>query len=174
MTDIDVRGLVGQQIIWDEYMRVFGFSQLIELISDESPELAQPRRQAELMRARWDNLPLQESRPGHKYFPRMLKELVNKPLLTEPYGDYTEASDDVFVMGEKAARLITDAEATFQPVLPTGRGYDPTDIFDGFEYLKGFTTGVARFLKLDGSTWTPYIAATDSPMPETPGFSSDD
>ena len=174
MTDIDVRGLVGQQIIWDEYMRVFGFEALIELISDEAPDLTSPKRQAELMRVRWDDLPLEASRPGHKYFPRMLKELVNKPLLTEPYGDYSEASDDVFVMGERAARLIIDQESSFKPVIPTGKGYDLSDIFDGFEYLKGFTSGVARFLKLDGNTWTPYIAATDSPMPDTPGFSLDD
>ena len=154
-------------------MRVFGFDQLIELIADESQDLAQPRRQAELMRVRWDDLPLEASRPGHKYFPRMLEELVNKPQQLEPFGDYSSVEDEIFAMGETSARLITTAAPALQPVIPTGMNYNLTDIFDAFQYLDGFTSGVARFVKLDGDTWLPYIGETDTSIPETPSFDRD-
>lgn len=127
-------------------------------------------RMANLMRAYWENRDVAQKRRGDRHFREFLTRLVNKSESLDPFGDYSSADQEVFVLGTEGADLIRKLEPSFEPVFPTGQSYDMTDIYDGFSYMMGFTTGVSRFLALTDTVWVPYIGATDTNIPDIPSI----
>lgn len=125
---------------------------------------------ANLMRAYWENRDVSQKRRGDRHFREFLTRLVNKPETTDPFGDYSSANQEVFVLGTDAANLIVELEPSFTPTFPTGQSYDMTDLYDGLSYMMGFTTGVSRFLALTDTVWIPYIGATDTEIPSIPSI----
>lgn len=170
----DVRGRIGQKIIWDWFVRVYGFSAVVESLMEDGLDETSATRTAFLMRARWEEREVEQSRPGHKHFPRFVDKLVNKPEDIEPFGDYSEVDQEVFVLGSRAVQQILATNPEYRPIAPTNMNYDFEDLYDGFSYMAGFTSSIARFLALEGTVWVPYIGESDSELPEIPSFGPED
>ena len=170
----DVRGRVGQKIVWDWFVRVFGFPAVSESLMEDGLDETSANRTAFLMRARWEEREVEQSRPGHKHFPRFVDKLVNKPEPTPPFGDYSAVDEEIFVLGSRAVQQIRAVEPAFVPITPTKKSYQFEDIYDGFQYMERFTSSIARFLALEGTVWVPYIGESDSQFPDIPSFTDED
>lgn len=166
----DVRGLKGQLIIWDWMARVYGLQGIIQSLQEDGLSLTSARRTANLMRAYWESRPVAQARPGHQHFPRFVDKLVNKPAPLPPVGDYSDAAEETYVLGSRAVQQILDAQPEFRPIAPLGQSYGFEDIYDAFQYMAGFTSGISRFLALIDTIWIPYLGATDLPIPDIPSF----
>lgn len=163
---LTVYGTKGQKIIWDSFFQIYGRQGVIAVVRDVSPDNRRPDRQADLMSAYWQGREVGSARPGHIYFPEMLYRLVYKPTQTNPFGDYSRAEREIFVMGFDTVRLILRKQPRFQAVIPTGQDVDPGDIFDGFQYMNDVPSNISRFLAFNGEVWSPYFGATDTEFPD--------
>lgn len=170
----DVRGRIGQKIVWDWFVGVYGFPTVAESLMEDGLDETSANRTAFLMRARWEEREAEHSRPGHKHFPRFVNSLVNKSPQLAPLGDYSGVDEEIFVLGSRAVQQIRAIEPSFVPIAPTRQSYRFEDIYDGFQYMERFTSSIARFLALEGTVWVPYIGESDSVVPGIPSFTDED
>ena len=169
----DVRGLLGQKIIWDWHYRVFGFAGTVEAIEERGLAPVDADRTARLMVNYWEQIEPGDRRPGHPNFPYFVNRLIHKPAGVVPLGDYSAADNenDIYVMGSKAVEQVLAAEPVYTPIIPTDQNYDFEDIYDGISYMLGFNSSIARFLAFVDTVWVPYIGKTDTEFPDIPSFS---
>lgn len=143
-------------------MDAFGFNRLVDLIVFDGKTLKTARRIAANMRGYWERRPVKSPRPGRKYFPDMLLELLDNP--DQPPGKLGQRprEDNVFVGGEAELNYILDAEPSFQPIAYI----DPSDFYGAVDYVSDITTGVSTFLYFDGTIVQGYLGETDTPLPD--------
>lgn len=168
----DVRGKLGQEIIWNWHYRTFGFAGTVEAIERRGLDPTTADRTARLMINYWEGVEDSVGRPGHINFPYFVDNLIHKPANVPPAGDYSSADDEnnIYVMGSRAVAQVLAAEPTYNPVIPTDQNYDFEDIYDGFSYMMGFNSSIARFLAFVDTIWIPYVGATDTEFPDIPSF----
>lgn len=169
-----VYGDIAQSLVWNEFIRVYGTAGVEQVILDAGNSPSYATRLRQLMQAYWGRTDNSQQRGGFKYFPEFFRRLLFKPDdgSTPVPGDFSDASNYHFVAGGDCLHAILATEPEFMAVIPSPNSatpIDPTDIFDGFNYMIGFPLALSCFMTIEGDVWGVYVGASDTPIPDVCG-----